>query len=99
MKRIVIEKDEQTIDLSEVKYIAFPIVGACHKSTKQKAFVVMTDYENCKEYKLMCVDGFERGNQHDCKGYTGTLDNIFTHLGYDFCLFDSPTELFGWLAK
>lgn len=100
MKRIVLEKEEQTVDLSEVKYIAHPIVGASHKASKEKAFVVMTDYENFNSYKLMCLNGFERGNHHDCKEYIGTLlDNIFKHPGYDFFLFSSPTELFGWLAK
>ena len=78
MKRIVIEKDEQTVDLSEVKYVVHPIVGASHKSTKEKAFVVMTDYENFNSYKLMCLNGFERGNHYDSKEYIGTLDNIFT---------------------
>jgi hypothetical protein len=34
--RIVIEKDEQTVDLSEIKCIAYPVVGASHKSTKEK---------------------------------------------------------------
>ena len=99
MKRIVIEKDEQTVDLSEVKYVVHPIVGASHKSTKEKAFVVMTDYENFNSYKLMCLNGFERGNHYDSKEYIGTLDNIFTLPGYDFFLFNTPTELFGWLAK
>jgi hypothetical protein len=99
MKRIVIEKDEQTVNLSEVEYIAYPAIGACHKASKEKAFVVMTEYDKRDTYKLMCVDGFERGNQYDSKEYIGTLDNIFKHPGYDFFLFNTPTELFGWLAK
>jgi hypothetical protein len=99
MKRIILEKEKQTIDLAEVNNIAYPIVGACRKSSKEKAFVVMTDYENRNSYKLMCVGGFERGNHYDTKEYIDTLENIFKHCGYDFFLFDTPKELFAWLAE
>jgi hypothetical protein len=27
------------------------------------------------------------------------LENIFQHFGYDFFLFDTPKELFAWLAE
>jgi hypothetical protein len=99
MKRIILEKDEQTIDLAEVNDIAYPLVGASHKSSKEKAFVVMTDYENRNAYKLMCVGGFERGNHYEWKKLSGTLENIFKHPGYDFFLFNTPKELFAWLAE
>jgi hypothetical protein len=99
MKRIILEKEKQTIDLAEVNNIAYPIVGACRKSSKEKAFVVMTEYKKSNAYKLMCVDGFELGNHHDGKEVSGTLENIFQHFGYDFFLFDTPKELFAWLAE
>ncbi len=99
MKRIILEKDEQTIDVTKLSYIAYPLIGASHKSSKEKAFVVMTDYENRNAYKLMCVGGFERGNSYDSKEFSGILENIFKHPGYDFFLFSTPKELFAWLSE
>jgi hypothetical protein len=99
MKRIILEKDEQTIDVTKLGYISYPLIGASHKSSKEKAFVVMTDYENRNSYKLMCVGGFERGNHYDSKEFSGTLANIFKNAGYDFFLFDTPKQLFAWLAE
>jgi hypothetical protein len=99
MKRIILEKEKQTIDLAEVNDIVFPIVGACNKYSKEKAFVVMFEYCKLDTYKLLCMNGFERGNHHHGKGVSGTLENIFKHPGYDFFLFDTPKELFAWLAE
>jgi hypothetical protein len=99
MKRIILEKDEQTIDVTELGYIRYPLIGACDKSSKQKDFVVMTEFENRNSHRLMCMDGFERGNHYDSPEFSGTLANIFKIAGYDFFLFDTPKELFAWLAE
>jgi hypothetical protein len=101
MKRIILKQEKPTISAHDVSYIPHPIVGAKHTNhgSKQKAFVVMTEYMNINSYKLMCVNRFEAGNQHDSPEYSGTLENIFKLFGYDFYLFETPAELFKWLSE
>lgn len=98
---IILKQEKPTISAHDVSYIPHPIVGAeqLTRFSKQKSFVVMTEYNNSNSYKLMCVNRFEAGNQHDCPEYSGTLENIFKHSGYDFYLFETPAELFKWLSE
>lgn len=99
MKRIINKQEEPTISLSDVQYITHPIIGAQHTNSKQKALVVMTEFEKSNAYKLVCVEGFERGNHYDSRAYSGTLENIFKLPVHEFFLFETPQELFAWLAK
>lgn len=99
MKKILTNQSEPVIHVSTLPQ--YPLIGAKHTNhgSKQKAFVVMTEYNNSNSYKLMCVNRFEAGNQHYSPEYSGTLENIFKLFGYDFYLFETPAELFKWLSE
>jgi hypothetical protein len=81
----------------------FPIIGAFNRAhPENKSFVVMKTYHRKDSYCIMCREGFDVGNAYSIGGSgpcTGTLENVLSHPSLNFVLFDSPKELFKWLAE
>jgi hypothetical protein len=110
MKKILPRPVSNTKIIFEDELPAHPIIGAHHTSNSQigRSFLVMTNYRDPSSYIMMCSNGFEIGNGYgsDVKDnakkasqYCGKLEDILKHPTLEFYLFDTPKELFAWLAK
>jgi len=110
MKKILPRRVSNTKIIFEDELPLHPIIGAHHKSDSQigRSFLVMTNYRDPSSYIMMCTNGFENGNGYgsDVKDkakkasqYCGQLKDILKHPTLEFYLFDTPKELFAWLAE
>lgn len=102
MKKVINPNaDKNTITFKEVLSENNPIIGFTLKGSK--VTLVPLKY-NSKMYFARCVDAWEKGNGFDANG----LDNHtikeweeFFRINYksEMFVFDSPKELFAWLAE
>lgn len=102
MKKVINPNaDKNTITFKEVLNENNPIIGFTLKGSK--VTLVPLKY-NSKMYFARCVDAWEKGNGFDPNG----LDNHtikeweeFFRINYksEMFVFDSPKELFAWLAE
>jgi hypothetical protein len=104
MKKVV-NPTENTITLQEVLNKDYPIIGFKFGDEfgDDKITLVPLKYGS-KMYFARCVDAWEKGNGFDPNG----LDNHtikeweeFFRINYksEMFVFDSPKELFAWLAE
>lgn len=107
MKKIINLLSEANVVYSD-NLPKYPIIGAhSPRSHTGKSFLVMRKYRDESSYMLMCLNAFEMGNgygsdvsdkEKEAEQFCGKLENILKHPRLEFVLFDTPQELFAWLA-
>lgn len=97
----VINSASNTITLKEVLSEEYPIIG--FKLKDSKVTLIPLKYDSTK-YLARCVDAWEKGNGFD----PYDIDNrsiaeweefFVTKYKAEMFVFDSPQELFKWLAE
>ena len=108
MKKIINLLSEANVIYSD-NLPKYPIIGAHSPNNPHtgKSFLVMRKYRDESSYMLMCLNAFEMGNGYgsdasdkakEAEQFCGKLENILKHPRLEFVLFDTPQELFAWLA-
>jgi hypothetical protein len=101
MKKVIFkEPNLETISAQDLP--SDPIIGIKY-NTNKKAILIKEDYGS-SFYLARCIDGWKDGNMFNPYGKrTNTLDYWFSFFGKDsqteIFSFDSPQDLFKWLAE
>jgi hypothetical protein len=102
MKKVINpHADKNTITFNEVLSENNPIIGFKLRDTK--VTLIPLEYGS-KLYFARCVDAWEKGNEFDPDNvnfHTITEWEEFFRINYksEMFVFDSPQELFKWLAE
>ena len=101
MKKVINPTNKNTITFKEVLDKNNPIIGFTLKDSKVTLVPLKC---GSKMYFARCVDAWEKGNGFDPNGldnHTITEWEEFFRINYksEMFVFDSPKELFAWLAE
>lgn len=94
MKKIITSTPPESILINELP--SFPIIGVIDPS-KNKTFVIKTEYGDPNSYKLLSNNGVSTGNSYG--NFNGSLQNVLSHPNCQYFLFESEKELFKWLSE
>jgi len=104
MKTVVLKQETNIVEASNVddnKYY-----GTVKKASPEgKGFIVRTLYGDSNgrsTYKLMSINYFTKGNSFESfDGYSlfGLIKELLKNNSFDIYEFDTPKELFKWLAE
>lgn len=102
MKKVIIPTaPENSITLETVLEKDNPIVA--FQLPTDKVVLIRTGYKTTL-YKARCLEGWERGNHYNPNNVTDETIQAWVeffekHHGAETFAFDSPQELFRWLAE
>jgi hypothetical protein len=104
MKTVVLNQDTNIVEVCNVD--DYKYYGTVKKaSPKEKGFIVRTLYgasNGRSTYKLMSINYFTKGNSFELfDGYSlpGLIKELLKNNSFDIYEFDTPQELFRWLAE
>ena len=104
MKTVVLNQDTNIVEYKNVD--DYKYYGAVKKALPDgKGFIVRTVYGGLngnKTYKLMSINYFTKGNSFESfDGYSlsGLIQELLKNGSFDIYEFDTPQELFRWLAE
>lgn len=101
MKKVINPTPENTTTLQEVISSNFPIVGF---QLKNNRVTLIPETYKSTLYYARCVSGWERGNDYashgvNCQTIAEWEEFFSVYHEAEMFVFDSPKELFLWLAE
>ena len=96
MKKIITSTPPKSILIKDLP--SSPVIGVIDPS-KNKTFVIKTEYDNPYSYKMLSTNGVSTGNAYCSPSLSGSIEKVLSKENCQYFLFESEKELFKWLSE